>query len=221
MNKFLKRLTAFFTGSLLLLSSNLSVFAVERGRVNCDVLNVRVSPNTDCEVVNRMYTGTTFEIVYTDNGWYNIRMNNGVTGFVSAEYVTRFTVDESQLNAVGEQIAANAQNYLGYPYVYGGSGPSSFDCSGFTSYLYKQQGYTIPRTADVQAEYGTYVDRSNLKVGDLVFFSNRSDRSINHVGIYIGNNEFIHAANSNRGVVIDSLNSNYYNNHYVTARRMV
>ena len=120
-----------------------------------------------------------------------------------------------------ESIAQNAFNYLGYSYSYGSAGPNSFDCSGFTSYLYKQQGYSIPRTSRDQGNYGTYVEKTELVPGDLVFFSNRSDKTINHVGVYVGNGEFIHASTSTRGVVKDSLSSNYYTNHYITARRIL
>ncbi len=207
---------------ICILCFSLNCFAAEKGRVNCDLLNVRVSPNTNCEIISKLYTGTTFDIIYTDNGWYNIRMNNGVTGFVCADYVTRFDAESlPSASYVGETIANNAQSFIGYPYVYGDEGPYSFDCSGLVYYLYIQQGYSVPRTADVQAECGMYVDKSNLLPGDLVFFSNRSNRSINHVGIYVGNGEFVHASTSIRGVVKDSLYSDYYVRNFVTARRLV
>lgn len=217
---FVKKITSILIAGSVVLNS-LSVFAVEKGRVKCDVLNVRVSPNTECEIIERMTTGTTFDIIYTDNGWYNIRMNNSITGFVNADYVAKLSESAAQASEVGALIAQNAHNYIGYPYVYGSSGPSSFDCSGFTTYLFKQQGYSLPRTSRDQGEFGEYVEKSDLIPGDLVFFSNRSDKTINHVGLYIGNNEFIHASTSLRGVVKDSLNSNYYTNHYITARRVL
>ena len=209
-----------FAGAVALFSA-IGATATEVGIVNCDLLNVRVSPNTECDIINRLSTGSRFEIIYTDNGWYNIKMANGVTGFVSAQYVTRYNSDNSEASNIAATIAQNAYNYLGYTYSYGASGPNAFDCSGFTSYLYKQQGISIPRTADNQSEAGVYVNKSELLPGDLVFFSNRSDRSVNHVGVYVGNGEFIHASTSTRGVVKDSLSSNYYTNHYVTARRML
>lgn len=216
-----KKITSVFVSGAIALFSGIGASATEKGIVNCDILNVRVSPNTECEIINRMPTGTSFEIIYTDNGWYNIKMQDGVTGFVSAQYVTRFSSDSSAPSSAASTIAQNAYNYLGYSYSYGSSGPNAFDCSGFTSYLYKQQGYSIPRTSRDQGNFGTYVEKANLVPGDLVFFSNRSDRVINHVGIYVGSGEFIHASTSTRGVVKDSLSSNYYINHYVTARRVL
>ena len=226
--KFTKKITSIILAGGLLLNS-IGCFAVETGRVKCDILNVRVSPNTNCEIIDRLSAGTTFEIVYTDNGWYNIKMNDNVTGFVCADYVSRMidgipSEDESAdstATKTAAAIAKNAHNYIGYPYSYGSTGPSAFDCSGFTTYLYKQQGYSLPRTSREQGEFGTYVEKSDLSAGDLVFFSNRSDRVINHVGIYIGNNEFIHASTSIRGVVKDSLDTKYYIKNYVTARRVL
>lgn len=200
-----------------------NVSATEKAYVNCNLLNVRVSPNTNCEVIRQLSRGTSFDIIYTDNGWYNVRLGDGITGFVNALYVTKGEVANISTSSseVGNEIAASAHNYIGYRYVYGTAGPGTFDCSGFTSYLYKQHGYYLPRSSYDQGSYGTYVNKTDLVAGDLVFFSNRSDRRINHVGLYVGEGNFIHASTSGRGVVMDNLNENYYVNHYVTARRVL
>ena len=116
----------------------------------------------------------------------------------------------------GSAVLAFARQYLGYPYVYGGASPSGFDCSGFTSYVYKHFGVSLNRTAAGQASNGKAVKRSELQVGDLVMFCS----PINHVGIYAGNNQIIHAANKTRGVVIDTISSGYYNTNYNCARRI-
>ena len=217
----MKKMLYIFTFAIIMLLLTIHTFASEVGYVNCNLLNVRVSPNTKCEIVDTLSYGTAFDIIYADNGWYNIRMQNGITGFVSAQYVTKNSISNSSGNTVAAKIASSAHNYIGCSYSYGSSGPKAFDCSGFTSYLYKQYGYSLPRTSSSQGNYGTFVDKQNLVAGDLVFFSNRSDRKINHVGIYIGNNNFIHASTNTRGVVMDNLNSNYYTNHYVCARRVL
>lgn len=199
-----------------------NVSATEKAYVNCNLLNVRVSPNTSCEIIRQLPRGANFDIIYTDNGWYNVRLGDGVTGFVNALYVTKGEVaDITSSSTVGVEIVSSAHKYIGYRYVYGTAGPSTFDCSGFTSYLYKQHGYSLPRSSYDQGSYGTYVDKTELVAGDLVFFSNRSDRRINHVGLYVGEGNFIHASTSGRGVVKDSLYENYYVNHYVTARRVL
>lgn len=120
----------------------------------------------------------------------------------------------------GEEIVSLAKKYLGCGYVYGGSGPKSFDCSGFTQYIYKQFGITLAHSAVTQANNGTYVEKAKLQLGDLVIFRDWDNSSIGHCGIYIGGGNFIHAANSKRGVVTDTLNSGYYYERYVSGRRL-
>ena len=121
----------------------------------------------------------------------------------------------------GSDIVSTAQSYLGYNYVSGGSSPSSgFDCSGFTQYVYKQYGINLNRTAADLASNGTPISKDELQPGDLVLFSYYGSGSIGHAGIYIGNGQMIHAANSKRGVVTDTINSGYYAENYVTARRL-
>lgn len=125
-------------------------------------------------------------------------------------------------SAVGEQITQMAKSYVGYKYVYGGASPASgFDCSGLVYYICGQLGYKVNRTADNQVYNGVAVEKANLQPGDLVFFSNyQTYKGIGHVGIYIGNNQFVHASTATTGVIISSLNENSYIKRYVTARRI-
>ncbi len=121
----------------------------------------------------------------------------------------------------GEVIAAAAKQYLGCSYVYGGSSPSGFDCSGFTQYVLRLCGYSINRGAGGQVRNGVSVSRSELQPGDLVFFSEAfTIDDVSHVGLYIGNGQFIHAENPSTGVVITDLSSSWYNARYVGARRV-
>ena len=140
--------------AIILLFSFFTVFASEGGYVNCSLLNVRVSPNTSSEIVAQLPQGTKLEIIYTDLGWYNVRMENGVTGFVFAPYITKAQIISDANNEVAEKVASDAHNYIGSRYVYGTSGPNTFDCSGFTSYLYKQYGVSLPRTSTSQGTVG-------------------------------------------------------------------
>ena len=115
----------------------------------------------------------------------------------------------------GEKIAEMALEYLGSNYVWGATGPSAFDCSGFTQYIMKQNGYNISRTCDTQYYDGEYVAKEDLQPGDIVLFGNCS-----HAGIYIGNSYFIHAANSRLGVIVTSLDNEYYAAWYNCGRRI-
>ena len=121
----------------------------------------------------------------------------------------------------GEIIAATARQYLGCDYVYGGSSPSGFDCSGFTQYVMRLCGHSINRGAGGQVRNGEPVSRSDLQPGDLVFFSEAfTIDDVSHVGLYIGNGQFIHAENPSTGVVITSLTGSWYDARYVGARRV-
>ena len=120
----------------------------------------------------------------------------------------------------GSGILAEAQKYLGAPYVYGGASPSGFDCSGFVYYVLKQVGYSPYRTPAEQINHGSAVDKDSLRPGDLVFFSSNGGRSITHVGIYSGSGQFIHAPNSRSVVSYSDLTTGYWSNTYYAARRI-
>lgn len=115
-------------------------------------------------------------------------------------------------------IVSNAQSLIGAPYLWGGSTPSGFDCSGYTQYVFKMNGITLPRTSTEQYAVGIPVDFGKLQPGDLVYFNFVQGQLVSHVGIYLGNNQFISATTS-KGVVIYSF-SPYWMNAYVGARRV-
>ncbi len=115
-------------------------------------------------------------------------------------------------------LIATAQKYMGVPYVWGGETPSGFDCSGFTQYVMKQNGISIPRTAAEQFAAGTPVDKDNLQVGDLVFFTTYKPGA-SHVGFYMGGGKFIHASSGAKKVTVSSLDETYYTQRYIGARR--
>jgi cell wall-associated NlpC family hydrolase len=127
--------------------------------------------------------------------------------------------EEVLLGASGYQIVDVARTKLGCSYVYGAAGPSTFDCSGLSSWVFKQFGISIPRTASAQSQSGTYVSYNNLQPGDLVFF-NTSGSGVSHVGIYTGNGKMIHAPKT--GDVVKEVtihNNSYWTPKFVTARR--
>ena len=131
------------------------------------------------------------------------------------------TANTSTSSKSGSSVVEYAKQYLGCKYVSGGTSPSGFDCSGFTTYVFKHFGISLSRTSGAQASNGTKVERSNLQAGDILIFNDSSNSKVGHVGIYIGGNQFIHAANPQKGVIISSLSESYYSARYVGARRVL
>ena len=117
---------------------------------------------------------------------------------------------------MGEQAVNLARQYLGVPYVWGGTTPNGFDCSGLVQYVYKQLGINISRTTYTQVNDGRAVTKDELKAGDLIFFANSG--GVHHVGIYIGNGQFIHAPQTGDVVKIANLSDR---KDFYTARRIV
>ena len=115
-----------------------------------------------------------------------------------------------------------AKEHLGKSYVWGAVGPAKFDCSGFTSYVCRKNGITIPRTSIMQGKVGIKVEKRELQEGDLIFFDTSKEKKgyITHVGIYLGDNKFIHASSANKQVVISSLNQSFYKARFKWGRRV-
>lgn len=128
----------------------------------------------------------------------------------------------SKAQYLREKIVSTAKKYIGIPYKWGGTSPQTgFDCSGFTSTTYKNNGFTIPRRSAHQYKIGKNIKRDELKKGDLVFFATGRGWNITHVGIYVGDSKFIHAPRSGRTISIESLENSYYKKRYYGARRLV
>lgn len=147
----------------------------------------------------------------------NLKENSSTTNLGNGENITTNT------SSKGNEIVEYAKQYLGCPYVYGGSGSKSFDCSGFTMYVYKNFGYSLSHSATAQSKVGEYVAKENLQPGDLVFFLDYETMDgIGHCGIYIGDGNFIHASSgSGYCVKISTLTSGSYLKRYATARRLI
>lgn len=188
------------------------------GRVTEGPLNVRSAPSTQGERVKCLYTGAVVEIKEELDGWYAI---DG--GYICADYVQRLTAEEAAKLGIGSEVVNYAMQFLGYPYVYGGTTPRGFDCSGFVKYVYEHFGVTMNRTASWQMDNGTPVGMNELVPGDVVFFKKpgSSASRASHVGIYIGGGQFIHASTSTTGVIISDLDYAYYTTGFVGARRLV
>lgn len=207
---------------------------VKTAYVNGSVVNVREKATTESKVLTTVSKRTPINVITTEENWYKIKINNKI-GYISKDYVvdslSQVKKDEpinnvvikpsKTTNAKGKDIAEYAKKFVGYKYVYGGSGPTTFDCSGFTMYVFKQFGKSLPHSAVSQAKYGKKVSTTDIQIGDLLVFYDRAKTSIGHVGIYIGNNKFVHAANSTRGVTTDSIYSSYYKTRLIEVRRLV
>lgn len=209
-------------------------------------VNMRAQPNKISQIVSQLSINTEVTVKSTEGGWYQVEVNgqNGYiaegllsdtkqetsrSGITTRENTTQEnketqeasttqdtpTAEESTPSTTGSEVVSYAQQFLGCRYVYGGTTTSGFDCSGFTQFVYKHFGVTLSRTAAGQYSNGTAV--TSLQAGDLVMFGKSG---INHVGIYIGGNRFIHAANPSRGVTTDTMASGYYKINYVGARRI-
>lgn len=192
-----------------------------QGRVDGSDVRMRAAAGTDSEIVRVTTYGESVEILGVDGEWYKVSAG-GKTGYIRGDYVSFTEPDPSQAPAagsIGEQIVAFAEQFLGTPYVWAGSSPSGFDCSGFVSYVFKNFGYTVNRTAASMYTNGVAVDKSELQIGDAVFFASSSE-SIGHVGIYIGDCEFIHSSSGCGYVTISGLDESYYSRMYVGARRI-
>ena len=121
----------------------------------------------------------------------------------------------------GVNITRTAQQFKGWPYVWGGTSPKSgFDCSGLVQYVYSKWGIYLPRCASEQVNKGVPVKFNDLQAGDLVFFKNTYKRGLSHVGIFIGDGWFIHASSARTGVILSRLDSGYHKAHWYGARRL-
>lgn len=138
-------------------------------------------------------------------------------GLVADGIVGRNTSREIKL----DKVIKTAKGYQGVPYVWGGTFPSGFDCSGFVYYVMQKNGISIPRTTSQQYyNAGTWVSGGNLKLGDLVFFTTYK-AGPSHVGIYIGNNQFIHASSGSGKIIISSMSNSYYAPRFIGAKRVI
>ncbi len=191
-------------------------------------VNLRDTPSSDGALLATLTTGETAYIIGLNCGWYKVQYE-GQTGYIRSDLLAltepprwnsqNYVGEAPVVETVGEQIVNYAYNFLGTPYVWGGTSTSGFDCSGFTQYVFKQMGYSIKRTAAQQLTCGYAV--TDLQLGDLVFFENTytTGADASHVGIYVGDNQFIHAASG--GVKVTDLSDDYYAARYVGARRVI
>lgn len=194
--------------------------------INADMLNVRKGPSTDAEKLTSLSRGSRVQFLEKHGDWALIKTSDGIKGYSYAKYVvtenvsvSRSTTNYPYNSEQSSTIIEYAKQFLGVPYVYGGSSPKGFDCSGFTQYVYKNFNIKVPRTAKDYAGTGSKVDRSNMKPGDVLLFDRYNDYQLGHVGIYLGGDQFIHASSSKGKVVIGYLSK--YGGNILGIRRVI
>ncbi len=204
-----------------------------RGAINKNEAKVYDKMNSTLVEISNFQQGQMVYIKDYDEDYFDILTEEGFAGWVKRTDVSLIIngenpVTRGTIRANASEFVSVTKKYLGKPYRYATTGPNSFDCSGYVYYILhkyygdqlKENNINLPRSSRAMASVGTPVSRDNLEVGDLVFFNNTSG-SINHVGLYLGNNQFIHASSgSSMSVIISPLNTGTYNNRYNTARRL-
>lgn len=231
----MKKRIAFLAAALLLVPMGAAADTNAVGAVDATSLNVRSAPQMDAPVLGQLYSGQQMNIITKTGGlWFKIEFEGGI-GYVHSGYVVDrrngtpvvydktadLSIQSLEGSEKGQLVVATASKYLGIPYVYGGSTPAGFDCSGLVQYVFRELGVSLNRVAADQTAHGIPITKENLLPGDIVFFHNTNKYTrINHVGIYVGDGNFIHAPQTGDVVKITTLESGYYAGTFVTARRI-
>ncbi|MBE6934395.1 MAG: NlpC/P60 family protein [Ruminococcaceae bacterium] len=217
------------------------------GALNGNKVKIRSGPSTGHSILTTASIGDKVYIIGINNQWFKVIFGNHI-GYIRSDYVDLTEIpyennDSSKsplffrggkstglkpspealrgesTGSLASSIIATAKQYIGVPYLWGGTTPKGFDCSGYVQYVFNKHGISLPRVSKDQYKVGTAVSKSNLIPGDLVFF-NTSGSGVSHLGIYLGSGQFIHASTS-KGVVITNLNNSYWTERCVGARRVI
>ncbi len=194
------------------------------GIVDTTSLNVRAFASEDAPVVYELSMYTYVRVNWIEPGWVCVTYDdNGMIGYVSSDYIKIFEGTLPEYSSHGGQAAVNvAVQFLGVPYVWGGTSPSGFDCSGLMQYCYKQLGYNINRVADAQMRNGIAISKENLAPGDLVgFYSSPGSGYVSHIGMYVGDGMMIHAPHTGDVVRFASIDGGYYSERFAGGRRII
>lgn len=218
------------------------------GALTDDTVRLRSMPTIESDILATYDTGDKLVVLGLDNGWYKVK-NGDLVGYIRSDYFSvigpyvpavaaqwnttdktpnkpvtpPIIIDDGNGTELGNSIANMALQYVGYAYVYGGASPEEgFDCSGLVYYVLAQHGYEVYHGATSQySEEILSGPVDELQVGDLLFFSDNGGYDMFHVGIYIGGGQFVHAANSDSGVKISELDSEYWGSYFYAAKRIV
>jgi len=204
---------------------NLFVITDKKGRV----IHSKEMRQTDNQSINQNATEYSLQAIYDE-----LHLAENIARMAAAARKRYERIAKAQIaakkagktyhisNADRKKLLEDAKYFKGGKYVWGGTTPQGFDCSGYVQYLYKKHNINLPRTAWAQSKKGEEVDINNLQKGDLLFFLTDKKRGIpvTHVGIYLGNGKFIHAASKKKGIIISPIHHGYYAKKFVSARRV-
>lgn len=198
--------------------------ALQSGVIKGNGVNFRAEPGLESRVISVLKRGLTVVVIEENEHWYKVQLADGQGGWIYREFLELLPIDSGErlTEAPVDEMIAYAKSFLGISYIYGGASPRGFDCSGFTKYVFSKIGINLPHQAKRQMEKGTAIQsKAELLPGDLVFFKTKGSSIVNHVGIYLGDNRFIHASSGYGAVRISPLDSGYYYHRYVGARRLI
>lgn len=195
--------------------------------VNSDKLNLRKEPDPETKKLATLQSGDRVQFLETKGEWSRIKTSDNVEGYVKTKYVVNSQKQVSRAESapqphnadLASQVLEYAKKYVGVKYVYGGESPKGFDCSGFTQYVFEHFDIKLPRSAAEYDDIGTKVSRNDIKPGDLVLLDRYWNMELGHVGIYMGNDKFIHASSKKGKVVIATLSE--YSGTILGVRRVL
>ena len=212
--------------TLGLSSEQLSASEVRDGYVSGNGVRLREAPSMTAKILADLNNGTALKITGFSGTWTKV-ICNGQEGFIASDYVREGAYEPAKAvtrslgSEPGKEIATYALTFVGSSYSWGGNSPATgFDCSGFVQYIFSQYGYTTSRVANDVLSDGKPVDPADIQPGDVLCFYS-GNGYVGHVGIYVGDNTFVHAANSISGVVTTSLSTGYYATRGYEIRRIV
>ncbi len=214
--------------------TNVARITSEKVRTNREGVRIRREPSTESGTRTTVDKGTLATVLDRSGDWYELRFPKGTVGWVRGDMLApakatgSSKTEPAQIVALADrqvdsgkasQLISTAKTLLGVRYKWGGTSRGGVDCSGFTTYVFAKSGIHLPRTSIEQSKIGLRVDKADLQAGDLLFFkTGRSSRRINHVGMYVGGGNFIHASSHRHQVVVTSLSE--YSSAYAGARRL-
>ena len=207
--------------------SSASLFTITDRHGN--IMKSKAISHTENACLNQKSTEYSLQAIYDELHRAEYLARKAEAARQRAERIAKAKAEAKQegktykVSAIDKQkLLEDAKYFKGGKYVWGGTTPEGFDCSGYVQYLYKKHHINLPRTAWAQSKKGISVDKEHLQKGDLLFFLTDKKRGIpiTHVGIYIGNGNFIHAASKKKGIIISPITHGSYAKYFVSAKRV-